>query len=129
MTEPISTPKLYLKDSPGKGRGVFAGEPIPAGALIERVPVVVVPAGQWEQTDKTLLVDYYFAWQEHSALALGYGSLYNHSYQPNARYVRRFAEAQIDFFALRTIAPDEEILINYNGDPTDDAPLWFHALP
>jgi SET domain-containing protein len=120
---------LYIAQSPGRGRGVFARQPIPAGTLIEQAPVIVVPTGQWERADKTILFDYFFAWGEHSAIALGYGSLYNHSYQPNARYVKHLAEQRIDFYTLRDIEPGEEILINYNGDPGDDSPLWFHALP
>jgi uncharacterized protein len=120
---------VYIAESPGKGRGVFAGQPIPAGALIERAPVIVIPTGQWERVDKTVLFDYFFAWGDHSAIALGYGSLYNHSYQPNARHVKLLAQQIIEFYTLRTIAPGEEILINYNGDPADDSPLWFHALP
>jgi SET domain-containing protein len=120
---------LEIRHSPGKGRGVFAGQPIPAGALIERAPVLVIKAGQWEGMERTILFDYFFAWQEHSALAFGYGSLYNHSYTPNARYDKKFSEEVIEIIALREIAAGEEILINYNGEPDDDAELWFHALP
>jgi uncharacterized protein len=120
---------LYVDQSPGRGRGVFARHTIPAGVLFEQAPVIVVPTGQWERADKTILFEYFFAWGDHSAIALGYGSLYNHSYHPNARYVKRLDEQLIDFYALRTIEAGEEILINYNGDPADDSPLWFHALP
>ena len=36
---------------------------------------------------ETVLKDYCFNWAEGKvALALGYGSIYNHSYRPNARY-------------------------------------------
>jgi SET domain-containing protein len=123
------TNALEIHHSPGKGRGVFARQPIPAGTLIERAPVIVVQAGQWEGMERTILFEYFFAWQEHSALALGYGSLYNHAYSPNARYIKMFSEEVIEVFALRDIAMGEEILINYNGDPNDDGGLWFHALP
>jgi uncharacterized protein len=120
---------LYIAESPGKGRGVFAQHLIHSGQLIERAPVIVVPAGQWEAMDRTVLFDYFFAWGEHSAIALGYGSLYNHSYQPNARFVKHLTEQVIEFYALREIQPGEEILVNYNVDPDDESPLWFHALP
>lgn len=124
-----SVTALEIHHSPGKGRGVFAGQSIPAGALIERAPVLVIKAGQWEGMERTILFDYFFAWQEHSALAFGYGSLYNHSYTPNARYDKKFGEEVIEIVALREIAAGEEILIHYNGEPDDDAELWFHALP
>jgi SET domain-containing protein len=123
IASPGQTNALEIRHSPGKGRGVFARQPIPAGALIERAPVLVVQAGQWEGMESTILFDYFFAWQEHSALALGYGSLYNHSYTPNAHYMKLFNEEVIEITALRDIAMGEEILINYNGDPGDDAGL------
>jgi SET domain-containing protein len=34
---------IRVRKSPGKGRGVFAIKPIPKGAVVERVPVVLVP--------------------------------------------------------------------------------------
>lgn len=119
---------LVIRPAPGKGRGVFTTRPIARGALIEQAPVVVIPEGQWEKFEKTILFHYYFSWGRDSALALGFGSLYNHSYQPNAKFVRRFKEEIMEFVALREIAAEEEILINYNGDPADDSPLWFHAV-
>ena len=62
-------------------------------------------------------------------MALGYGSLYNHSFKPNARYTKGPAEMAIKFSALRDIAAGEEILINYNGTPEDDSPdLWFKPV-
>lgn len=120
---------LTIKPSPGKGRGVFAQQAIPSGALIERAPVIVVPAGQWELMERTILFDYYFAWGKDSALALGYGSLYNHAYTPNAYFVKQFTQQVIDFIALRAIAAGEEILVNYNVDPADMSPLWFRVVP
>jgi SET domain-containing protein len=59
-------------------------------------------------------------------VALGYGSLYNHSYSPNARYldVGRMTKA---FISLRDIAPGEEITINYNADPHDMADVGFEV--
>ena len=34
----------------------------------------------------------------------------------------------IEFYAEADIKKDEEITINYNGDPTDKSPLWFDVL-
>lgn len=51
------------------------------------------------------------------AIAFGFGSLYNHSYQPNARYVKRIAERTLDYVAIRDIQCGEEITVNYNGRP------------
>ena len=59
------------------------------------------------------------------ALALGYLTFANHSYQPNARYEKRYATCSIALIALRPIKAGEEITVNYNGDPEDHSPLWF----
>jgi len=45
------------------------------------------------------------------ALALGYRSLYNHSFRPNARY-DDVGPLTKDFTALRDIQPGEEITVN-----------------
>ncbi|HWL25392.1 MAG TPA: SET domain-containing protein-lysine N-methyltransferase, partial [Ureibacillus sp.] len=34
----------------------------------------------------------------------------------------------IDFYAMRDIHEGEEILVNYNGDPEDQSPLWFEVI-
>ena len=67
---------------------------------------------------QTRLEHYYFEWGhdcQQAAIALGYGSLYNHSYTPNARYVFRESEECLEFIALREIQAGEEITINYNN--------------
>ncbi|MEZ4734909.1 MAG: SET domain-containing protein-lysine N-methyltransferase [Caldilineaceae bacterium] len=75
--------------------------------------------------ERTVLFHYCYSWGENSALALGFGSLFNHSYHPNAMYNRKFAEQVIEYMALCDIQPGEEITVNYNGDPNDLDPLWF----
>ena len=120
---------ISIRQVPSKGRGVFAQKPFAKDEMIEHAPVIVLPTHQEQFLDQTVLKDYYYAWdQATSAVALGFGSLYNHSYTPNARYVRKYAEAIIEFTALRPIEADEEITVNYNGDPADQAPLWFHVI-
>ncbi|MGE3819259.1 MAG: SET domain-containing protein [Isosphaeraceae bacterium] len=112
----------------GKGRGVFARRAIRKGDVIERVPVLVLAVDQikdaavWGE-----VANYVFQWGEGTvALALGYGSLYNHSYRPNARYDD--GARQKVFTALRDVAAGEEITINYNGDPDDPEPVGFEVL-
>jgi len=119
---------ISVNDSPGRGRGVFADAPIQAGDVIERAPVLVLPDPQWLSLDTTELRDYHYAWGENAAaIVLGYGSLYNHSYTPNAIYVRNMDARLMEYVALRDIATGEEITINYNGDPKDITPQWFEA--
>jgi SET domain-containing protein len=109
----------------GKGRGVFARRLIVEGAEIERAPVLLVPG---DSLLGTPLTDYAFEWsRDKVALALGYGSLYNHSYQPNAQYFYGGPQVKV-FYAIRDIRPGEEITINYNSEPSDQTPVWFDVV-
>lgn len=112
-----------------KGRGVFARRLIRRGEVIERAPVLVLPVGELEEeADWISLWGYCFMWGEGKvALALGYGSLYNHSYRPNARYDDVGQQTKV-FSALRDITAGEEITVNYNGDPTDKTPVGFKVI-
>ena len=60
-------------------------------------------------------------------MALGYGSLYNHSDRPNARYHDEGGRTKV-FTAIRDIGPGEEITVNYNGDPCDETPVGFEVV-
>jgi SET domain-containing protein len=113
----------------GKGRGVFARRPIAEGDVIESCPVLVMPAADLRRgEDWTHLGDYCFEWGEGTmALALGFGSLYNHSYRPNARYEDVAGPTKL-FVAVRDIAAGEEITVNYNGEPDDASPVWFDVI-
>ena len=122
--------RLRVGVTAAKGRGVFACVPIAAAELIEIAPVIVIPAEQWHHIEPTVLALYIFNFgpaEEHAAIALGHGSLYNHSYMPNAKYVKDWEGKVIRFMALRDIAPDEEITVNYNGNPGDRNPIWFEV--
>jgi uncharacterized protein len=110
------------------GRGIFASRTIQKGELIHQAPVIVCPGDQYKKLKKTVLRNYYFNWGEnydHVAIALGYGSLFNHSYSPNAMFENNLKEETVDFIALKRIKAGEEIFVNYNGDPDDEGPLWF----
>ncbi len=117
---------IGVKRTKSKGRGVFALRPIRKGEIIETCPVLVLPAEAVGTDDYTTgLHDYCFAWGRGTvALVLGYGSLYNHSYRPNARYDDLPPQTKT-YTALRNISPGEEITINYNGDPSSRSKVWF----
>lgn len=121
-------PDLYIAQSEKDGRGVFCSKFIPAGEIIEICPVLVLPKGELEQIKNTKLYDYYFIWgdeDEFIAIVLGFGSLYNHSYFPNAEYYPDPENDSLDIYAYKDIEPGDEILINYNGDPEDKSKVWF----
>jgi uncharacterized protein len=119
---------IGMKKTEKYGRGIFAIRNIKNGELIEEVPVIIIPKIEWKLMRECVLSDYIFRWGEDKALALGYGSLYNHSYTPNARYVTNIENQSIDFYARKDIREGEEIMVNYNGDPEDQSPLWFEVI-
>lgn len=120
---------VYIAKIPGKGRGVFAGQRFSSGALIERVPLIVLSAAEVERINDTILSVYTYAWgPEREAALLGYGMIYNHSYRPNAVYVRNMEACVIDYIALRDIEVDEEITVNYGGSPDAKDPVWFEVM-
>lgn len=123
-------PYLYLNAVPGKGRGVFTGEHIPANTVIETAPVIVMSKEDRQWLDKTRLHDYIFEWGENRdqcAMALGMVPMYNHSYQSNCEYFMDFAESSMFIKTVRDIAAGEELTINYNGDWNDEKEVWFAA--
>jgi SET domain-containing protein len=127
---PVDTlPAIRVVDVPGKGRGVVAARRIRAGEVIERAPVVVVPPSQTRLVDLSVLEHYVYDWEDGAyAVALGAGSIFNHSYTPNAHYLKRPKQMQLEYYALADIDAGAEVLVNYNGDPRDTTPLWFDVV-
>jgi len=119
--------KIYVKQISKNHRGVFAKNKIKKGEIIEICPVIIIPYKEKNLINKTFLFDYYFEWgsRNQPAIALGYGSLYNHSYQPNAEYDQNTKKKIITFKAIKDIKPGEEIRTNYNGDHDSEEELWF----
>lgn len=119
-------------------RGVIAGEHIKAGEVIEVCPVILLPLRNFESPSEIelrekQLMRYQFAWNSHcDALALGLGSLYNHSPQPNAVFKRVYENETISIIAQSEIKKNEEILIDYQYNPLNEVSLevkeFFNAI-
>ena len=109
---------ILAKQAGRKGRGVFARMRIGKNAVIERVPVVILPVVDIvSPARQTKLASYVFNWGDgFVAIALGYGSLYNHSSRPNADFQKEGRSTQV-FSARRDIEAGEEITIDYNSQP------------
>ena len=114
---------------PNSGRGVYAKRDIKKDEVIERCPVIEISAGDTANLGESTLVTYFFYHgkdKSKSLIALGFGSIYNHSYKPNAFYKIKFGEKLMDFVALSDIKKEEEITINYKGMGSKNKnPLWF----
>lgn len=132
MPAPSHIIRLGSSVVPGAGRGIFATAALTAGEIVESCPVIPLSPSDRSRLRKTELVNYYFLWGEKrdgAAVCLGFGSLYNHSYEPNVRFEKHINEARMDFYALRDIAAGEELTINYNGTPSDTTTLWIPSIP
>ena len=119
--------KVSVVRTSNKGRAVIADELIPAGTLIERSPTLFVDTDRTTTPDGSNFDSYLFRWPSGFVLALGHGGLFNHSFNPNARFTKLPGEEAIEFHALREIAKGEEILIDYCQD-SPGKPLWFEPV-
>lgn len=102
--------RLVIKRDPRKGRGVYAGEKIRKGQTIEICQLIILNTNEISES----LDGYVFSYSRSKvAVALGNGSLYNHSDDANAECYFDKERNILIFDALRTIQKGEEITINY----------------
>ncbi len=121
---------IVIKRIPKKGRGVFALKDFKKGDIVENAPVLIFTPKERKHLEKTLLNYYVYPWRSTrgAALVLGFGSIYNHSYSPNADWKQNFKTRSMIYRAIKTIKKGEEIMVNYNGEPDDNAPIdWFEV--
>lgn len=133
MIEPIDSADIVIKDTgTKKGRGAFAQRDFAAGEIVEQCPVIILlrPYEQLPPRLKTVV----FNWGNLAkttpchALALGFGSLYNHGNPANMCYEAAPDNEAIHFIAVRTIKKSEELSINYNaggGSHCSEEDTWF----
>lgn len=122
---------LYLADSKGKGLGVFTKKAIPAKKIVERSSVLVFPPKERKLLEQTGLHNYIFEWAEDNkscCVALGYLSMYNHSYHSNCEYEMDFDKKTMLIKTVKDIKAGEELTINYNGEVDNETELWFDVL-
>ena len=104
-----------------KGRGLFARSVIPSGTSIHEAPCIRVFKKEYENSMcHTVLEHYLFnVAGGDKLLALGYGSLFNHSGHPNVDYQVDAANLCIRYHSGHNIQKDEELCISYVEN------LWF----
>lgn len=117
MKDVLFRNNIVVKSSPIHGYGVFAVQDILQGDLIEECHVIII-----QESDEAL-ERYLFSWEtvdkmKGSAVVLGYGSIFNHSDQPNAGFKINLEEQLLIFSACKNIKKGEEIFVSYGGS-------WF----
>ena len=119
---------IVVKNTPKKGRGVFALRSFKEGEIIENCPVINITPKERKIVEKTSFNYYIYPWRstQSGSLVLGYGSIYNHSFSPNADWKQNFKTNAMVYRAIKPIKKGEEITVNYNGEPDDATPVdWF----
>ena len=123
-------PALRVVMHPDKGRSVQALRDFKKGDLIERCPVIFIPNEEIEHIQKTALNDFIYPWtgfqfdgaslkigkptkEDTRAVALGYGSIYNHSADPNAIWEPSYEDFILEMRAAKDIRSGDLIEVSY----------------
>jgi SET domain-containing protein len=110
--------KIYVDDSDIHGRGVFASELIKQGEILEECHFFLAEKDNYPK----IFHDHFFSWPKYEennfAIVLGYGSIFNHSDNPNADWITDTTKNKFIFFSRKEIQPGEEIFTNYEKGST-----------
>ncbi|KAH9911503.1 uncharacterized protein B0H18DRAFT_892713 [Fomitopsis serialis] len=122
--EHLNSSGLRIGHSSGKGRGVYAARTLEPRTVVEISPVLLFSKAEYEEHGRHTLLDHYtFRWRDgRMALALGLGSLFNHSQQPNVSYTLDTETESIRYMTTRRIQEGDELCIFYGHK------LWFDAV-
>jgi len=111
---------VIVKESAGKGRGVFAVQDLAAGTIISVAHCIPFPTDALEGTP---IEDHQFDYEQddQDCIVLGIQQLINHADAPNCAYEWETADGQRmhKVYTVRDIKAGEELSIDYG------IPLWF----
>lgn len=132
----ITAPNVYIKDTgTSKGRGAYASRAYAKGETVESCPVVLFSGAYGSIPDEVRKLLFNWGVLANTAsghcLALGYGSMYNHENPANMRYEADADARVLRFVAIRDIAVDEELTVNYNavgGGHESERDTWFAGM-
>lgn len=125
-------PHLEVRDTgTARGRGMFAGEDIRQGDLVEASHVMLVHA-PWD-TIPIEIRKILYSWKHIGgreapyALALGFGSLFNSSNPANLTFQASPCNQMLLYTAACDIPKGTELVINYNSDSggVDSTSTWW----
>jgi hypothetical protein len=124
----IPNTKVIVKNSTIRFRGVFSSVDIEEGELIERCPLLPLGFRSRYHSDPQIWQYFYTGkycdckeCKSHGFgfyVALGYGSIYNHSKDPNAHMVFNYSNLYVDIISNKYISKNEEILVNFEKEKT-----------
>lgn len=123
-------PFLTIAPSESRGRGVFTTKSIPADTVVEISPIIELSPKDRKQIETTKLFHYVFEWgksKRKAAMALGYISMYNHSFEPNCEYEMDYDALTMTVRTIKPVKKGQELYFSYNGNPDDKTPLWFNT--
>ena len=106
---------FYISHDPVKGRGVFTDQDLESGEIIEKCELLLM---KFEEVPTSLEGYVYQYNKKLVGLALGNGSLYNHSKKANSTFYFHHRTKTLYIKAKRKIRAHEEITINYGYSST-----------
>lgn len=120
-------PEAEIKNTPGKGRGVFAKKSYEKDELIERAPTFTCEVSLIDDLyrfndGRTIFHDYVFTQMGIAHVGLGWSSIYNHSKNNNAHWKVFNEDSTVEIRARKPIEAGEEITILYTNYGSY---LWF----
>ena len=129
----ISPPSIYLDVYNDEvGRGVFALRAFSKGEIIEEAPIFLIEEdfSSLPEAFKNRVFNWRYMTKTSAkhAIALGYGSMYNHCDDPNVVYKADHENNLLILIANRAIAPYEHLTVNYDQEPDISMPdevTWF----
>lgn len=114
---------VYIKTTMEFGRGLYAALDIPKGKILAEEELLVLNPLDTVLVNSTDLQYYTFKYSEkQDCLVLGLGEIFNHSNNPNVGYKLVDGEGVFEgrklmqFFTLKEIQKDEQLLIDYSAD-------------
>lgn len=105
---------IEVKNTKTMGRGMFATESIKKGTIVNVSEVLIMSHKEVDKSE-TLSRYVFHINKKHCALALGHGSLFNHSTKPNveAWIMKRDGRTVLEYKATKAIKKNEQLFINY----------------
>lgn len=109
---------LYISKSDKGGYGVYTSKFIPSGTVIEISHTIPLTVKERDFSKILPLYDYNID-QENTCIALGYGSIYNHS-SNNSNVNYTYNNGKMIYMANKNIYPHTELYVNYGKHYFED---------